>query len=93
MRREPGGTLNGWKSAPALSASAEARVGGDMLEVVTDPGHPRWLIGDTRALAPRASFSVSPGDRLLFYTDSRRDGARPQRHPRTRAAGRRRVRR
>jgi phosphoserine phosphatase RsbU/P len=38
-------------SAPAasryLSASAEARVGGDILEVADGP-HPRWLVGDTR---------------------------------------------
>ena len=31
-----------------LSASAEARVGGDVLEVVADGPHPRWLVGDTR---------------------------------------------
>src|SRR5215469_3206863 len=31
-----------------LSAAAEARVGGDLLEVVPDAAHPRWLIGDTR---------------------------------------------
>jgi phosphoserine phosphatase RsbU/P len=31
-----------------VSASAEARVGGDLLEVVPGPGRPRWLIGDTR---------------------------------------------
>jgi phosphoserine phosphatase RsbU/P len=31
-----------------VSASAEARVGGDLLEVVPDTKHPRWLIGDTR---------------------------------------------
>jgi phosphoserine phosphatase RsbU/P len=31
-----------------ISAAAEARVGGDLLEVVADTGHPRWLIGDTR---------------------------------------------
>ncbi|HEV2376467.1 MAG TPA: PP2C family protein-serine/threonine phosphatase [Streptosporangiaceae bacterium] len=31
-----------------VSAAAEARVGGDLLEVVPDPDHPRWLIGDTR---------------------------------------------
>lgn len=31
-----------------ISAAAEARVGGDLLEVVADAGHPRWLIGDTR---------------------------------------------
>jgi len=31
-----------------LSASSEARVGGDVLEVVTDGPRVRWLIGDTR---------------------------------------------
>src|SRR5215469_1003878 len=31
-----------------ISAAAEARVGGDLLEVVADGSHPRWLIGDTR---------------------------------------------
>ena len=31
-----------------LSASAEARVGGDVLEVVADGPRPRWLVGDTR---------------------------------------------
>ena len=31
-----------------ISAAAEARVGGDLLEVVADESHPRWLIGDTR---------------------------------------------
>jgi phosphoserine phosphatase RsbU/P len=31
-----------------ISAAAEARVGGDLLEVVPDPTRPRWLIGDTR---------------------------------------------
>ena len=31
-----------------VSAAAEARVGGDLLEVVPDPARPRWLIGDTR---------------------------------------------
>ncbi len=31
-----------------LSASAEARVGGDLLEVITDGANPRWLVGDTR---------------------------------------------
>ena len=36
-----------------LSAAAEARVGGDLLEVVPDDAHPRWLIGDTRARACR----------------------------------------
>jgi phosphoserine phosphatase RsbU/P len=31
-----------------VSAAAEARVGGDVLEVVADAARPRWLIGDTR---------------------------------------------
>jgi sigma-B regulation protein RsbU (phosphoserine phosphatase) len=31
-----------------LSASAEARVGGDVLEVAASGPHPRWLVGDTR---------------------------------------------
>jgi phosphoserine phosphatase RsbU/P len=31
-----------------LSASAEAGVGGDVVEVIADGAHPRWLIGDTR---------------------------------------------
>jgi len=31
-----------------LSASAEARVGGDVVEVIADGTNPRWLVGDTR---------------------------------------------
>jgi phosphoserine phosphatase RsbU/P len=31
-----------------LSASAEAQVGGDVIEVIADDAHPRWLVGDTR---------------------------------------------
>ena len=31
-----------------LSASAEARVGGDVVEVIADGANPRWLVGDTR---------------------------------------------
>jgi phosphoserine phosphatase RsbU/P len=31
-----------------VSAAIEARVGGDLLEVVPDGARPRWLIGDTR---------------------------------------------
>jgi phosphoserine phosphatase RsbU/P len=31
-----------------VSAAAEARVGGDLLEVVPDARRPRWLVGDTR---------------------------------------------
>jgi hypothetical protein len=32
-----------------LSASAEAHVGGDLIEVVADGANPRWLVGDTRS--------------------------------------------
>src|SRR5581483_4984636 len=35
-------------AARYVSAAAEARVGGDLLEVVPDAARPRWLIGDTR---------------------------------------------
>ena len=31
-----------------LSASAEARVGGDVVEVIAEGANPRWLVGDTR---------------------------------------------
>jgi hypothetical protein len=31
-----------------LSASADAQVGGDLLEVVADAPNPRWVVGDTR---------------------------------------------
>jgi phosphoserine phosphatase RsbU/P len=31
-----------------LSASAEARVGGDVVEVIADGTNPRWVVGDTR---------------------------------------------
>jgi hypothetical protein len=31
-----------------LSASAEARVGGDVIEVIADGVNPRWLVADTR---------------------------------------------
>ncbi len=31
-----------------LSASAEAQVGGDVVEVIADGANPRWLVGDTR---------------------------------------------
>jgi sigma-B regulation protein RsbU (phosphoserine phosphatase) len=31
-----------------LSASAEAQVGGDLMEVIADGANPRWLVGDTR---------------------------------------------
>jgi sigma-B regulation protein RsbU (phosphoserine phosphatase) len=31
-----------------LSASTEAQVGGDVVEVIADGANPRWLVGDTR---------------------------------------------
>ena len=31
-----------------LSASAEAQVGGDVVEVISDGANPRWLVGDTK---------------------------------------------
>ena len=31
-----------------VSASAEAQVGGDLVEVIADGANPRWLVGDTR---------------------------------------------
>ena len=47
--REVPATVGGGRLASRyLSAAAEARVGGDLLEVVTDGGRARWLIGDTR---------------------------------------------
>jgi phosphoserine phosphatase RsbU/P len=44
----PATVTTGRLASRYVSASAEARVGGDLLEVVAGPGHPRWLIGDTR---------------------------------------------
>jgi hypothetical protein len=35
-------------AARYVSAAAEARVGGDLLEVIPEAARPRWLIGDTR---------------------------------------------
>src|SRR5215470_13475351 len=48
LREVPATVTTGRLASRYVSASAEARVGGDLLEVVADPGHPRWLIGDTR---------------------------------------------
>jgi phosphoserine phosphatase RsbU/P len=48
LREVPAAVTTGRLASRYVSASAEARVGGDLLEVVPDPGHPRWLIGDTR---------------------------------------------
>lgn len=48
LREVPATVTTGRLASRYISASAEARVGGDVLEVVADPAHPRWLIGDTR---------------------------------------------
>src|SRR5215472_6718684 len=48
LREVPATVTTGRLASRYVSASAEARVGGDLLEVVADQGHPRWLIGDTR---------------------------------------------
>jgi sigma-B regulation protein RsbU (phosphoserine phosphatase) len=48
LREVPATVSAGRLASRYVSASAESRVGGDLLEVVPDPGHPRWLIGDTR---------------------------------------------
>ncbi len=48
LREVPPTITTGRLASRYVSASAEAQVGGDLLEVVADAGHPRWLIGDTR---------------------------------------------
>jgi sigma-B regulation protein RsbU (phosphoserine phosphatase) len=48
LREVPAAVTAGRLASRYVSASAEARVGGDLLEVVADPGRSRWLIGDTR---------------------------------------------
>ncbi len=48
LREVPATVSTGRLASRYVSASAEARVGGDVLEVVPDRVHPRWLIGDTR---------------------------------------------
>jgi len=48
LREVPPAVTAGKLASRYVSASPEARVGGDLLEVVPGPGHPRWLIGDTR---------------------------------------------
>jgi hypothetical protein len=44
------------------AASAEAQVGGDVIEVIADEANPRWLVGDTRG-------EGLPAVRLVFFTD------------------------
>jgi phosphoserine phosphatase RsbU/P len=48
LREVPATVAAGRLASRYVSAAAEARVGGDVLEVVSGGGHPRWLIGDTR---------------------------------------------
>ena len=48
LREVPVSVAAGRLAARYVSAAAEARVGGDVLEVISDGAHPRWFIGDTR---------------------------------------------
>ena len=48
LREVPATVTAGRLASRYVSAAAEAQVGGDLLEVVADIAHPRWLIGDTR---------------------------------------------
>jgi phosphoserine phosphatase RsbU/P len=48
LREVPATVTAGRLASRYVSAAAEARVGGDVLEVVPDATRPRWLIGDTR---------------------------------------------
>ncbi len=48
LREIPATVAAGRLTSRYVSAAAEARVGGDLLEVVSEGDHPRWLVGDTR---------------------------------------------
>jgi hypothetical protein len=48
LREVPGAVTAARLASRYVSAATEARVGGDLLEVVPDAARPRWLIGDTR---------------------------------------------
>lgn len=48
LREVPATVTAGRLASRYVSAAAEARVGGDVLEVVPDAARPRWMIGDTR---------------------------------------------
>jgi hypothetical protein len=48
LREVPSAVAAGRLASRYVSAAAEARVGGDLLEVVSQGDHPRWLVGDTR---------------------------------------------
>ncbi len=48
LREVPATVTAGRMASRYVSAAAEALVGGDILEVVSEGGRTRWLIGDTR---------------------------------------------
>ena len=48
LREVPGSVAAARLASRYLSASAEAQVGGDIVEVIADGPNPRWLVGDTR---------------------------------------------
>ena len=48
LLREVPAAVATWQLATRYVSAAEAQVGGDLLEIVSDGGRPRWLIGDTR---------------------------------------------
>jgi phosphoserine phosphatase RsbU/P len=48
LREIPATVTAGRLASRYVSAAAEARVGGDILEVVSEGGRTRWIIGDTR---------------------------------------------
>jgi len=48
LRAVPATVTAGRLTSRYVSAAAEAKVGGDVLEVVSDGGRSRWLVGDTR---------------------------------------------
>src|SRR5580700_11962032 len=48
LREVPATVAAGRLASRYISAAAEAQVGGDLLEVVSDGGRSRWLVGDTR---------------------------------------------
>src|SRR5258708_14788352 len=64
LREVPAAVAAGRLATRYVSAAAETRVGGDLLEIVSDGGRPRWLIGHTRgkglAAVRLASAAMSP---------------------------------
>jgi phosphoserine phosphatase RsbU/P len=48
LREVPREVTSARLAARYMSAAAEARVGGDLLEVIADGARPRWLVGDAR---------------------------------------------